>query len=303
MRSIIADTIDINTNEDDVVVRPKRAAVERIKIKADEVVKIAGESLKAVRAAKPRVCSLSATSVETFAANAILALGGSAGTVNDPSEVSAFMENAGSIFINVGSLTKPQAEVIRAAVSRANTVACPWVLDPMGVGTLSLRSYLSKELMRRFPALISGSVRELLELTGLEIARNNPDAITEERVVAELSRFATITKSALLAYGEKIYIITENAPTIVLEKDSAVASSVFGFAAARSAVASLFFAALTKAKRFEATVSAAVVCSAAASIAEKKAKAPGSFAAAFLDALYTIKPEDIKANCKIKVLD
>ncbi|MBO7166046.1 MAG: hydroxyethylthiazole kinase [Kiritimatiellae bacterium] len=303
MRSIIADTIDINTNEDDAVLRPKRAAAERIKVKADDVIKLAGEALKVLRGQKPLVCNFSATGVESFVSNAVLAIGARVGSVNDSSEVSSFVESVKSIFINVGSLTKTQAEVIRAAVSRANTSACPWVLDPMGVGTLSLRTYLSKELMRRFPALISGSVQELLELTGLEIARTNLAALSEERIITELSRFATVTKSALIAYGAKVYVITENAPVVVLEKDGDLANSVFGFQAVRSAIASAFFGALTKAKRFESSVSAAVVCTAAAAIAEKKAKAPGSFASAFLDALYTIQGEDLKSNCKVKVID
>ena len=55
MRSIIADTIDINTNEDDAVLRPKRAAAERIKVKADDVIKLAGEALKVLRGQKPLV--------------------------------------------------------------------------------------------------------------------------------------------------------------------------------------------------------------------------------------------------------
>jgi hydroxyethylthiazole kinase len=105
-----------------------------------------------------------------FTANALLALGGSSAVVEDMSEVPQFVKLADSLLVNTGTVTKAQTEAMRAAVSHANMNGKPWVLDPVAVGVLPLRTFIAKELLRRFPAMIRGNASEILFLAGNEAA-------------------------------------------------------------------------------------------------------------------------------------
>ena len=77
--------------------------------------------------------------VQTFTANVLLALGASPAMVIDAGEAAQFSAIASSLLVNVGTLTQPRAQAMRAAVESANGSGTPWTLDPVAVGALSLR--------------------------------------------------------------------------------------------------------------------------------------------------------------------
>ena len=57
--------------------------------------------------------------VQTFTANTLLALGASPAMVIETEEASQFAAIASALLINVGTLTQPRAQAMRAAVERA----------------------------------------------------------------------------------------------------------------------------------------------------------------------------------------
>ena len=155
---------------DEIIIRKKKAPEQRTGVTAASVLKTAAESLEALRAKRPLVQCMTNTVSSNFTANALLALGATSVVVEDMGEASQFTSSADSILVNVGTVTKPQADAMRAAVSHANSLGHPWALDPAGVGALPLRTFTVKELMRRFPSIIRGNASEIAFLAGAETA-------------------------------------------------------------------------------------------------------------------------------------
>ncbi len=71
--------------------------------------------------------------VQTFTANTLLALGASPAMVIETEEASQFAAIASALLINVGTLTQPRAQAMRAAVEQAKSSQTPWTLDPVGL--------------------------------------------------------------------------------------------------------------------------------------------------------------------------
>lgn len=67
--------------------------------------------------------------VQTFTANTLLALGASPAMVIETEEASQFAAIASALLINVGTLTQPRAQAMRAAVEQAKSSQTPWTLD------------------------------------------------------------------------------------------------------------------------------------------------------------------------------
>ena len=66
--------------------------------------------------------------VQTFTANVLLALGASPAMVIDAGEAAQFSAIASAVLINVGTLTQPRAQAMRAAVESARS-GCRWRTD------------------------------------------------------------------------------------------------------------------------------------------------------------------------------
>lgn len=78
--------------------------------------------------------------VQTFTANTLLALGASPAMVIETEEASQFAAIASALLINVGTLTQPRAQAMRAAVEQAKLSNTP-TLDPVAVGALDYRRH------------------------------------------------------------------------------------------------------------------------------------------------------------------
>ncbi len=85
--------------------------------------------------------------VQTFTANTLLALGASPAMVIETEEASQFAAIASALLINVGTLTQPRAQAMRAAVEQAKSSQTPWTLDPVAVGALDYRRRFCHEYL------------------------------------------------------------------------------------------------------------------------------------------------------------
>ncbi|SDV47508.1 hydroxyethylthiazole kinase [Chitinasiproducens palmae] len=122
--------------------------------------------VETLRQRAPLIHCLSNTVVENFVANVLLALGAAPAMVVDAGEAAEFAPVADALSINLGTLTEPQAVAMRAAVQAANAAGRPWVLDPVAVGHLSLRTRFAHELLAVAPAIIRGNASEIIALAG-----------------------------------------------------------------------------------------------------------------------------------------
>jgi hydroxyethylthiazole kinase len=282
-------------SDDEYIVRRKKAPAPVMKVTPSGLAKAAAEALEAMRAKSPRVVCFAHASASPFVANALLALGAEPCFAEDSGEATQLAGSSDTLFAGVGAVSKPLAEAVRAAVARANASQIPWALDPDDAGSLSLRSYVAKELMRRYPSVIRGTPSEMLALSGLETEGDDAAATASRRL-------AEVTRAAVLMTGAADRIYGENAPVAVVKNGTPLLVKVAGVGAAQGAVAAALLAAVGRAKRYEAAAAAALIMSVAGEIAAAKVKAPGSFAGAFLDVLCDMKPGELAKRASIEII-
>lgn len=290
-------------SDDELIIRKKKLPEQRTDVTAANVLKIAADALGLLRAKKPLVQCMTNIVSANFSANALLVLGAVPTMVEDMGEASQFVKVADSLLVSVGSVTKPQADAMRAAVSHANMGGKPWVLDPMGVGALPLRTFTAKELMRRFPALIRGNAAEINFLVNNEVrAGGAGNAVTSDAVAQSAARLAGVTRATVLVTGETDYVAAEGAPLVAIANGSPLMAKVAGIGSVQGAIAAAFLGTLGGKARWESTLAAALVVAIAGELAAAKAKGPGSFMSEFLDALDALKPDDVLKLGKVKIV-
>ena len=113
----------------------------------------------------PFVLCLTNTVAANFTANVVLAIGAKPAMIQEPSEAAELAAVADAILVNVGTLTPSQAETMRAAVAVASG-SVPWVLDPVGIQSLTYRREFVFELLNGKPSLIRGNHAEIDTLMG-----------------------------------------------------------------------------------------------------------------------------------------
>lgn len=288
--------------EDEIVIRRKKQPEQKSGVTVQSVLKTAADALATLREKRPLVACMTNTVTSNFVGQALRALGANACMVDDMGEASQATALVDALLVNVGTVTKAQADAMRAAVSQANMKSKPWTLDPVDVGVLPLRTFTAKELMRRFPAFIRGNAAEIdFLVTGVASGRN-VNAVAHDDVAQSAQRLAGVTRAAVLVSGETDYVAVEGAPLVAVENGSPFMARVMGVGCAQGAIGSAFLGALGAQARWEAALATVLAVAIAGEIAAEKGKTLGAFPAAFIDALDALKPADILKRGKVKLV-
>ena len=99
-----------------------------------------------------------------IAANLLNAAGASPAMVHDVHEAGEFAGIAGAVVVNIGTLSLPWVEGMRAAVAVARDRGTPWVLDPVAVGATAYRRETAAALLEYEPTVIRGNSSEIRSL-------------------------------------------------------------------------------------------------------------------------------------------
>lgn len=253
--------------------------------------------LAKLRREAPLVHCMTNAVVTGYTANALLALGAAPAMIHDPEEAAQFAAIAGALLVNVGTITQDQAASMRAAVAAANRAGRPWVLDPVAVGFLSLRTAVAAELKLKGPAIIRGNASEIIALAGFKATARGVDstaAVSEAREAAEL--LVEQTGAAVLVTGEVDVAAAPGREAVSIANGHAMMTRVTGVGCAQGAVAAAF-AAVADAP-FDAAVAAALVMGVAGEMAFETATRPGAYQIALLDALDAVDEDALRARGK-----
>src|SRR5690606_27831497 len=93
-------------------------------------------SLRRLRETSPLVQCITNAVVTGFTANVLLAVGAVPAMVDIPTEAGAFATAAGGLLVNLGTPTAEQRQAAREATAATDR----WVLDPVAVGSLPVRT-------------------------------------------------------------------------------------------------------------------------------------------------------------------
>ena len=212
----------------------------------------------------PLVLCLTNTVAANFTANCLIAIGAKPAMVEEPGEAAELAAVADAVLVNLGTVTERQAEAMRAAVKVANERGIPWVLDPVGVQYLAYRRSLARELITLKPSLIRGNRAEIdfLGPTGI--------------VTLASGQIDTIEQSN-----------NQNNRTISIAGGVPMLQEVTATGCAQGGICTAFLGRGLSPQ--EAALSASKLMKRAGEMAWERAKTPGSFQVALVDALWELK--------------
>jgi len=205
----------------------------------------------------PLVLCVTNVVASNFTANCLLAIGAKPAMIEEPCEAEELARVADAALINVGTVTAAQAETMRAAIRALNAAHVPWVLDPVAVHLLSFRRKLVDEFLACQPTLVRGNHAEI-------------DALGALPCVA-------------LATDEKDTITP---PSASVSGGTPMLQDVTATGCAQGAICAAFLG--RGFTPFKAAASASSLMKRAGERAYARAKTPGSFRIALVDALWEL---------------
>lgn len=256
--------------------------------------------LENIRRQAPLVLSLTNSVVQPITANLLLAIGAVPAMLNDAQEaVEMLRAGASGLLVNVGTVTSDQGVTMLAAVKAAGELGIPWVLDPVAVGLLTLRTELSKQLAGYSPRLIRGNASEIMAMAGYAAATKGPESTCASTDAVQAAKeLALRTGAAVLVTGVTDYA-TDGDKVIAVGNGHAMMSRVTGVGCAMGALAAACAAVAPTA--LQAAVSTAVLLGIAGETAHEQSRGPGSFAVSLLDCLDALTQEQIERQARIAI--
>jgi hydroxyethylthiazole kinase len=256
--------------------------------------------LASLRASAPLVHCITNGVVMNFTANALLALGAAPAMVDIVGEAGLFTRVANGLLVNLGTPAPEQREAMRVSVAAANDAGTPWVLDPVAIGSLPIRTGLAHELVAEGPSAVRGNPSEILALAGTGaggrgVESTDSAASALGAAVALARRFDTV-----MAVSGAEDCITDGRRVVWVEGGDELLTKVTGGGCALGAIVAAFLGSRGDASVLDAVVAAHAVYAAAAERAAADAAGPGSFAVALLDALATISPAEVASSARIR---
>lgn len=250
---------------------------------ADEVTRL--------RASPPLVHLLTNEVVQEISANVLLAAGAAPAMIVAEAEVADFAAMAGAVLINVGTLYPARYAAMRAAVLAANAAGVPWVLDPVAVGVLTYRREACRELLPLRPAAIRGNASEILTLAGMGSGGRGVDSTDASEHALPAAMTLARQTGAVVAVTGAVDYITDGEQAWATPWGDALMTRVVGTGCALSALVAAFCAGASN--RLDAVAAACAMAGLAGEQAVAASQGPGSFKAAWLDALYQLAPANL----------
>ncbi|WP_120494244.1 hydroxyethylthiazole kinase [Microbacterium phyllosphaerae] len=262
----------------------------------------AAELLTALRESPPLTHCITNTVVTGFTANVLLALGAAPAMVDIVDEAGLFAGVASGVLINLGTPTPEQRAASLEAVAGAAAAGTPWVLDPVAIGSLPVRTALAHDLVASRPTAIRGNASEILALAGLTAGGRGVDATDTTDAASDAALALASRHGSVVAVSGPVDLITDGRRVVRIANGDELLTRVTGGGCALGAVMAAFLGTARRAGTdpLTAVSSASLVYTIAAERAAARASGPGSFAVELLDALAAVGPQDIAAAARVE---
>lgn len=249
--------------------------------------------LERLRQARPLIHNITNYVAMNSTANILLALGASPAMVHASEEVAEFAAMADALTINIGTLSADWLDAMQQAARSAREHHRPWVLDPVAVGATQFRRDAAAMLIAERPSVIRGNASEILALAKLSGCESDiddrgrgVDSTASSDVAATAAIELARTTSAVVAVTGVIDLVTDSQRLARIPGGHPLMPRVTTLGCSLTGVVAAFVA--TGDDALLATCSALNCYAAAGSMAGDRASGPGSFAPAFIDALYQL---------------
>jgi hydroxyethylthiazole kinase len=260
----------------------------------------AAHNLKLLREKKPLIHNITNFVVMNTTANALLACGASPVMAHAQEEVEEMVSFAGTLVLNIGTLTPYWIESMLIAGKRANELDTPIILDPVGSGATKLRTESAKQLIDELTiSVVRGNASEVLSLAREGSRTKGVDSIHSVDDAADAALTLSRELDTTLAITGEVDLITNGEAIHRVSNGHPMMGYVTGTGCAATVIIAAFLA--VDGNPHTATTTALAYYGLAGEVAASKADAPGSFQVALMDALYSIGEEQMEKGAKIQI--
>jgi len=263
---------------------------------------VCAELATRIREKRPLLHHITNFVVMNETANATLAIGALPVMAHAKEEVAEMVGAAGALVLNPGTLTPEWVEAMLIAGRRANELGTPIVYDPVGVGATKLRNETGQKFLDNLRLAVvrgnSGEVGALAGAGGIVKGVESVEGVKDPVAVAK--NFAEKHHTVVAITGKRD-IISDGTRVLGVDNGHLMLKTITGTGCMATTMIAAFCAVE---KDYLVAATAALACyGLAAQRAARRAKAPGSFRAALLDAIYQLTPAQIKAGVKVVSLE
>jgi hydroxyethylthiazole kinase len=245
----------------------------------------------ALHADGPLVQCITNSVVTNFTANVLLAVGAAPAMCDIPGEAGVFAGIAHGVLVNLGTPTAEQRDAAREAVQTDT----PWVLDPVAVGALPVRTALAHELIdgAHAPAIIRGNASEIMALSGHGAGGRGVDSTDSSDSALSAARDLASRLACVVAVSGETDYITDGVRVVTVSGGSDLLTRTTGAGCSLGAVMTALVGVTDP---LSAAVTASAMYAVASERAADRAKGPGSFAVALIDELAALAPSDLAVD-------
>jgi hydroxyethylthiazole kinase len=261
----------------------------------------AAELLGKIRTTAPLVHNITNFVVMNSSANLLLALGASPVMAHSRREVREMAAMAGALVLNIGTLEETWVEAMLLAAEAANERGIPVVLDPVGAGATTYRSQVAETILRKISvSVVRGNASEVLSLAGADVRTKGVDSSlsVSDEIAAAAGAIAREHDCIVSISGEKD-LVTDGDRVLRVANGVPLMTRVTGLGCGLSAVTGAFCSVAGE-DLFTAVTAAFGFYGLCGELAHEVSDRPGSFYVAFVDAIHTAGPADIRTHLKIE---
>lgn len=251
--------------------------------------------LELIRQQAPLVHNITNYVVMQQTANALCAIGASPLMAHAMEELPDIISLSQALVINMGTLDAAWIASAKQALLLAEQKKIPIIFDPVGAGASQLRTQTASALLEAgHISLLRANAGEILALAGMSMTSKGVDSRYESESACEAARALQERYGCVIVIsGARDYIIAPS-KNHCIENGVPLMTKVTGMGCSTTALCGAFAA--INANLVSAAIHAMAVAGIAGEIAFQTAKAPGSFAVKWLDALYEMTIADIDAK-------
>lgn len=255
------------------------------------------EDVQKIRTAAPLIHNITNYVVMNNTANALLAIGASPVMAHAPQEVAAMVNFAGSLVINIGTLSDAWIDSMEIAMKAAADTNTPIVFDPVGAGATPLRTDTVKRLFTAAsPTIIRGNGSEIQACVTEGVKTKGVDSLASADSALGAAQALHDTYDCTIVVSGATDYIVGSSETVGIQNGDALMTKVTGLGCTATVLCGAFAAVNPNFQ--QAAAHAMAVMGIAGEMAAEKADGPGTLQLHFLDALYNID-EDALGRLKL----
>ncbi len=224
-----------------------------------------GFAAEAVRESAPLVHCVAPRAATSFVADVLHGAGARSVVTGTSPDALAAAQTADAVMLDLGTLVAEWSDAVNPVVAQLRSAGTPWVLDATPLGRAPLRVDRVRALLGHRPTVVRASSSEL-------------DGVRLDAA------------EGALALGESAEHVVHSGREVAVLTGSAMLAQVAGV---RAAVSALMAACSAVTGPLEAALAGAAWLALASERAEEHGRGPASFRVALIDALWTVRGDEI----------